>query len=291
MTENWDDLRAVLYVVRHGSLAAAADGLGVNYTTVARRITAAEAHYQTRFFDRFAQGYVPTVAGKDAARLAEQMETSELDLRLRLGGLDQTLSGTLTVTAPPLVIETHLLPVFDRFSTLHPDVELRVVGGNELLNLSRREADIAIRVSNDPGDTLVGVRLADNYRAAFASADYAARINDGPLDWIGYSHWTGPPRGILSTFPKSRIRMRFDETSAVIAAVQAGMGVARLPLFVGRAAGLTQVPALPIQKASDIWAVAQRDMWASAKVAALKDILVPHFRALSDDFIDDRTKK
>ncbi len=294
MTENWDDLRAVLYVVRHGSLAAAGDALGVNYTTVARRISAAEAHYHTRFFDRFPQGYIPTTAGNAAARLAEKMEGSELDLRLQLGGLDETLSGVLTVTAPPLVIETHLLPVFDRFTALHPNVELRVVGGNELLNLSRREADIAIRVSNDPGDTLVGVRLVENYRAAFASATYAQQITDAParvVDWIGYSHWTAPPRGILPTFPRSRIRMRFDETSAVIAALKAGLGVARLPLFVGRAAGLTRVPVLPVQRAADIWAVAQRDMWSSAKVSALKGLLVSHFRSLADDFTDEQAKK
>ncbi|SLN43661.1 HTH-type transcriptional regulator DmlR [Pseudoruegeria aquimaris] len=288
MKDDWDDLRAVLMVVRHGALARAAKALGVNYTTVARRIAQAEEAYGVRFFERLPAGYVPTPEGLAAAEAAEAMAERETGLRLRLAGQDARLSGPLTVTAPSLLIASHLCTVFDAFTRAHPDVELRVLAANEVLNLNRREADLAVRISNDPGDTLTGRRLAQQHTAAFAAPELAERLAAEPgmpLEWIGFTFWDGPPKASRARHPEGRVRLRFDDMTAVIGAAKAGLGVARMPVFVGRAAGLVQVPVMPPQPYQDIWMVAHRDVWPAAKVAAMRALIVARFAGAEAEFL------
>lgn len=286
--QNWDDLKAVMMMVRHGSLAKAAQVLGVNYTTVARRIAQAEKAYGAALFNRMPQGYEPTKLALKAAEQAELMAEAEAGFRLQLGKADHSLAGKFTLTAPQLLIATHLNPVIDRFLRAYPDVDLTVKATNDLLNLNQREADLAIRVSDDPGDTLIGCRLAAQKAAGFANTEVAATLRNDPeamLNWIGFTHWKGPPKPTLGTYSKSNVRLWFDDMIAVVGAVQAGLGVARLPLFLGRAYGLTQVPVLSPEPYPDLWVVAHRDLWTSAKVSAFCEILIPHFKAHRGEFI------
>jgi DNA-binding transcriptional LysR family regulator len=290
MQGNWDDLKIILYLVRLGSLAAAANALGVNYTTVARRITAAEARLGTRLFDRLPGGYVPTDAALEAARFAARMEEQENAFRRQLAGSQRHLSGAFAITAPPLLIAPHLASVIERFLTKHPLIELTVRATNDLLNLNNREAELAIRISNKPGDNLVGRRLARQQNASFAAPDVADRIRRDPdrrIDWIGLPEWRTPPKASLVRYPNARIRIRFNDMASIVEAAQAGLGVARMPLFLGRGSGgLEQVPVLAAQKYADIWVVSHRDLKSSAKVQAFKDVLIPYFKAHAEDFVE-----
>ncbi|WP_093968618.1 LysR family transcriptional regulator [Actibacterium lipolyticum] len=289
MREDWDNLRTVLQLVRHGSLAGAAKALGVSYTTVSRRVAAAEESFGTPLFERLQAGYAPTEAGRSAARHAEQMEQAELALRRELAARDTALTGPLVITAPQLLIASHLCHVIDAFLEKHPGVELTIRATNELLDLNNREADLAIRISDTPGDDLVGRRLARQHTASFASPDYASKLQDNPgdmIDWLGFTFWQDPPKAAMALNPNQRVRMRFDDMSALIGAAQAGLGVARMPMFVGRAAGgLMQVPILPPQQYHDIWVLSHRDLKDAAKLRAFKDMLVPYFAAHKDDFV------
>ncbi len=263
-------------LVRHGSLAAAGAALGVSYTTVARRVARAEAALATRLFERLADGYVPTEAARLVAEQAAGMEAGAHDLLRRLAGRDERLEGPLTVTAPQLLIAHVLAPALTRFGELYPGIALRIRATNDLLDLSRREADLGIRVSRAPGDTLTGLRLAPQHTASFASADWARRIAeapDEPIDWIVYDGHADLPKGVREGWPTSRIRWRFDDMVAIAGAAQAGLGVARMPMFLGRSLDLTQVPLLPPAPYLDIWMVAHPDVWPGAKVAAFRDVL------------------
>lgn len=279
----WDDLRTVLLLVRHGSLAGAASALGVNYTTVARRVRRAEAASQQRLFERLADGYHPTDAAHLIARHAEEMERAEHSMMRQLRGAETGLSGLLTITAPQLLIASFLAPVIDDFTTAHPDVQLRVLATNQLLDLTRREADLAIRISRDPGDTLKGLRLLEQHSASFANANWAAQIADDPqamIDWIVYDAYPDPPKGRDRRYPNHRVRLRLDDMVAMIGAAQAGLGVVRVPMFLGRAMnGLQQVPVLPPQPYPEIWVVSHPDVWPSAKLAAFRSVLMAHCRA------------
>jgi DNA-binding transcriptional LysR family regulator len=276
----WDDLRTVMALVRHGSLAGAGAALGVNYTTIARRIRRAEDASGEVLFERLSDGYHPTDAALLIAEHAEQMEQTEHSLMRRLKGAETQLTGILTITAPQLLIASFLSPVLDQFTRAHPQVELRVLATNELLDLSRREADLAIRISRAPGDALTGLRLLNQDSASFANADWAARMAQDPqipIDWVVYDSYPDVPKGANPAYPNQKVRFRFDDMVAMIGAAQAGLGVVRMPLFLGRTtAGLQQVPVLAPQPYPEIWVVGHPDVWPSAKLRAFRDVLIAH---------------
>ena len=278
----WDDVRTVLMLVRHQSLAAAAEQLGVNYTTVARRVRRAETALNQTLFERLSDGYQPTEAARTIAAHASQMELAEHAMIRQLQGAEIDLSGPMTITAPQLLIAHFLSPVFDTFAKTYPRVELRILATNTLLDLTRREADLAIRISSSPGDTLTGVRLSGQETASFANAAVAARIAEDPaamIDWIVYDTYPDVPKGIRSQFPNNRVHLRFDDMTAMVGAAQAGLGVVRTAMFLGRSsAGLVQVPVLPPQPYADIWVVGHPDVWPSRKLKAFRDILAKHVK-------------
>lgn len=280
---HWDDYATVLALIRDKSLARAAGSLGVSYTTVARRVSRLEEALGEVLFERLADGYHPTEAARLVAEHAGEMSASEDALLRRLKGRDRRLSGPLTFTAPQLMIAHALSPALADFTEAHPDVELEVKATNAILDLTRREADLALRVSRSPGDTLKGIRLTAQDTAAFATPDWAARIAEdpaAPVDWIVYHTVKELPEQVHARTPNARIRYRFDDMIAMAGAVREGLGVVRLPMFLGRAAGeLVQLDLLEPQPYADIWLVGHADVWPSAKVTALREAIRAHFKA------------
>lgn len=289
MNVQWDDLKTVMHLVRGGSLAAAALALDVNYTTVARRIARAESALNTALFERLADGYKPTEAGLAVARHASEMEVHEHGLIRDLAGRDERFSGQLVISAPQLLIGPHLSEVIEQYCATHPDVELSLRASNDLVDLSRREADLAIRISNSPGDSLKGVRLAKQHSASFASQKWADRIlanRNTMVEWVTYDQLGDVPKFVSKNWPNHRTKLRCNDMVAMIGAAQAGVGVVRMPMFLGRSTpGLVQVPVLPPQPYPDIWVVAHPDVWPSARVAAFRERLVPYFCANRAQFV------
>ncbi|MEP5758476.1 MAG: LysR family transcriptional regulator [Litoreibacter sp.] len=285
----WDDLRTIMLLVRHRSLAGAAEALNVNYTTVARRVRRAEETLNQSLFERLPAGYAPTETALLLAEHSDKMEAIEHNMMRRLRGAETELSGLLTITAPQLLIAHFLSPVIAQFTKAYPRVELRILATNDLLDLTRREADLAIRISSNPGDTLKGLRLLTQENASFANQDLAARIASNPtemIDWIVYDAHPSIPEGIAPEFPNNNVKFRFDDMVAMIGAAQAGLGVVRMPMFLGRAsAGVVQVPVLPPQSYADIWVVGHPDVWPSQKLRAFRDILIHHCKMHRKQFV------
>lgn len=280
MAVEWDDLKTVLALVRGGSLAAAAKDLGLTYTTVARRIQRAETAHGGRLFERLKDGYRPTKAAQLVARHASDMEACEHHLLRDLAGQDDSLTGALTLTAPQLLIAHLIAPVIGDFCAAHPGVDLRIRATNDLLDLTRREADLAIRISRNPGDTLTGLRISAQHSASFAAPDWAARFADdpgAPIDWLVYEGYERLPKLALQNAPGSRVVLRFDDMVAMHGAACAGLGVVRMPMFLGRASPeLVELPILPPQPYAEIWVVAHPDVWPSAKLEAFRAVLKSH---------------
>jgi DNA-binding transcriptional LysR family regulator len=141
---DWDDVRYFLAVAREGSVRAAAGHIGVNHSTVLRRIAQLEERLGTHRFEKLPSGYRLTVAGEEVLELANQMAASSQQLETRVFGRDQSVRGLLRVTlTPPLA--THLLmPDFADFARLHPDIEMDILSSGDLANLTNREADVAL---------------------------------------------------------------------------------------------------------------------------------------------------
>lgn len=274
-------MQTVLALVRAGSLAAAGDRLGLTYTTVARRIQRAEEALGRPLFERRPEGYHPTVEAREIAEAASQMEVAEQSVLRRLAGQDQDLSGPLNLTAPPLLVQTLLAPLLNEFTRTYPQIDLSLRAADGVLDLARREADLALRISRDPLESLIGRKMVEQRSAFFATPEIAeqAICNPGaPLDWVLYSGHKAAPAVATKTHPNLRIRIRVDDMPSMIAAARAGMGALRLPVFLGRAyPDLVPLRHLDPQPYAPIWLLSHRDLQGSAKVQAMKSVLEPWF--------------
>src|SRR5689334_24093094 len=187
---DWDDVRYFLATARGGSVRTAAKRLGVNHATVLRRIAQLEERLGAQMFEKLPAGYRLTPAGEEVLELANQMEATSHQLETRVFGRDQGVSGLLRVTlAPPLA--THLLmPDFAEFARLHPDIEMDVLSSGELVNLTNREADVAIRVVYDRKTlplNLHGLKGPEVFGGVYISRDRLSARRGGasdPVRWI-----------------------------------------------------------------------------------------------------------
>lgn len=277
---NWDDLRFLLAVARLGTLTKAAKKLGVNHTTVSRRLAGLEEETGLRLFERLPEGFVPTAAGEDVFRVAERMEQEVLSLDRRVIGRDARLSGKLRVTTLDSIAEK-LPELFVAFTERYPNIELELLVGNDPLNLSRREADIAIRLSNRPPEHLVGKKLGRMEFALYGADSLIERIGaDAPLTAYPFMSWELRLNARLTeqwlrdNVPDAPIVCRVDTGTTMVAATKAGMGLSFLACIHGDAEpGLRRL--LPVQEGfgMDIWILTHEDLRGTARVRAFMDVV------------------
>lgn len=165
----------VVAVAGAGTIRAAAKRLGVSHATVSRHVRDLEARLSVRLFDRLKEGYVPTAAGEDVVRTAQRMDDEAAVLSRRIAGRDHALEGIIRVSVPAFLAQALLVPPLAEFRSLYPRVELQVVAGYEHVDLSKREADVAVGIHDKPPETLVGYRLADIAFAVYGVKPFVAR--------------------------------------------------------------------------------------------------------------------
>lgn len=267
----WSDLRYVLTVGRAGTLAAAARRLGVNQTTVARRLAAAEAALRARLFVRKDGILHPTGAGEATIARAAQVEQEFLALDRGVGGTDAVAAGIVRVTAVPILANRLLIPALPGFLAQYPRLRIELVAEPRNLSLTRREADIALRLARPEAGTALARRIG--------RLDYAVygprRRSDGTLPWITYEEG-------LSHLPQARwITAQDGETApllvndaeAIVQAVCAGLGKSLVPCFVGEREPRLRRLGRGVVLSREIWLLVHRDLRAQARIAAVIDWL------------------
>ena len=292
--QDWDDLRYLAAAARAEGLSGAARALGTTHATVSRRITRMEEDLGTALFDRLPTGLRLTEAGARAFAAAEAVEAEILALDLALTARDARLSGPLRVTVPPLIVTDALAADFRDFRARHPDIALEVLGDNRILNLHRREADVAIRVSRTPSDTLWGRRLVDQQAAFYAAPALRDRIaralaandRDYPLPLISFTVWKTPvPRRLAAVFPALRVVTACDDMVAAVRLGVAGMGIVRAPVFLGEGTeGLVRVEGLPVTDYSPIWLLTHPDLRRTPRVTAFMRFVGARMAARAGDY-------
>ncbi|MEM7270583.1 MAG: LysR family transcriptional regulator [Pseudomonadota bacterium] len=270
----WSDIPYVLAVCEAGSLAGAARILGVNHSTVFRRIDDLEDRLGVRLFERQRRGYVMTPAGELFYERAAHLSEGLNEIELELGGRDLRLEGRLTVTTTDSLLHV-LTPIIARFQADHPDVELRVLSYAQALDLSRRDADIALRPTTNPPEHWVGRKLAAIHCAAYSEAGYLDRSRASPEDqqrWIMLDD-------DLEQSPMSRLTLAQKHRDAPVTtvntvmgvydAVRAGLGLAVLPTYLGDGCDTLVRVGEPDQPLKwDLWLLAHPDVRRSARVHA-----------------------
>lgn len=231
----WDDARIFLAVAREGSFSSAAKRLGVQHSTVLRRIRALEKKLATPLVERKASGYVLTEAGEELKHSACRIENELLSFEGAVSGQAEDVAGELRVTAIANMASTVLMPYFARFSAAHPRIELIVQVTNNSVRLSEREADVAIRQTNKPLETLIGTRLTTVASAVYGSRDYCAAVKSGQAveKWIGVDCCEYHRTWTKQAWPQAEHEFSVDETSLTLAALKEGLGVGFLPCFLG----------------------------------------------------------
>ena len=231
----WDDARIFLAVAREGSFSSAAKRLGVQHSTVSRRIRALEKKLAVPLVERKASGYVLTKAGEELKLSARRIENELLSFEGAVGGQAEDVAGELRVTAIANMASTVLMPYFARFSAAHPKIKLSVQVTNNSVRLSERDADVAIRQTNKPLETLIGTRLTTVASAVYGSRDYCAAVKSGQAveKWIGVDCCEYHRTWTKQAWPQAEHEFYVDETSLTLAALKEGLGVGFLPCFLG----------------------------------------------------------
>jgi len=273
----WDDYRFFLAVARKTSVKQAADQLGVNRSTVLRRITGFEKRLGVRLFERLPNGYFTTPAGDEMLAFAEKMEALSNDVDRHIAGRDKKLSGTIRVSLSGALATYVLMPDLAAFAQAHPDIRLEIQSTYGMPDLARREADVAIHISNDPPEDLVGRRVVKVARAAYIGADFVnagqepdthSARPDPRQNWIG---WSSEPSSMQwvedSDFPDLPITTVITDPYATIKALEAGMGMTILPCYLGDSEpGLRRVPPGNLQWQMDLWVLTHKDLRNTARI-------------------------
>ncbi|WP_435100291.1 LysR family transcriptional regulator [Arhodomonas sp. AD133] len=275
---DWDDLRTVLAIARSGTAAAAAERLGVHASTVFRRLNAMERQHGVRFFERLPDGYVPTAAGEEVCVAAEKVEAEVAVLGRRLSGRDLRPSGTVRVTTTDTLvglISTDLAG----FRRAYPDIDLQMNVTNRFFDLTRHDADVAVRPTVKPPETLVGRRVARVAAAVYAADGYfgemPANADLAACDWIGPDESLGhlpAARWLETAVPAVRVHYRASTLMAAFEAAKAGVGLCVLPTFLGDPEPRLQRVRDPLPELeSTLWLLTHPDLRYVARVKAFMD--------------------
>ncbi len=229
---SWDDIRVFLAVARAGTLAAAARTLDVDYTTVGRRVRALEGDLGISLFERLRDRFVLTEAAERLRESAERMEEEALALERRALGADRTVSGVLRVATTDALAQIIVLPAIRLLHERHPEIRVHLLTGGARLDISRREADVALRYVRPEAGELVSRRIARVAVAFYAARDFLARAPLPPVrgSLRGYDV-VAPEEGMRSwsrPLPDARHVLRANNMSALVQAVVLGMGMGAL---------------------------------------------------------------
>ncbi|MEM6290420.1 MAG: LysR family transcriptional regulator [Myxococcota bacterium] len=278
----WDDLKVALALAREGAVGPASRALGVNVTTVYRRLDGLEAQLGQPLFDR-QQGYALTAVGLEVLEHARAIEEETLALQRTVSGHDRQASGPVRVTLPESLLPL-MLPLVWAFRAAHPRIVPTLETGDRMFDLQRREADVAIRPSATPPDDAVGRRIATIawtlYRNANAptdggvTLDYTEALANVPA--VGW--WRAHPR-------RGEVALTLSTVPAMQTALCAGHGCGPLPCFVGdRTEGLVRACAPVPEAASSLWLLIHADLRRAARVRAFVDDLYPRLRGMAPVF-------
>ncbi|MGE3247078.1 MAG: LysR family transcriptional regulator [Beijerinckiaceae bacterium] len=276
-TSSWDDYRLVGAIAETGSLVGAAERLGINHSTVFRRLGALEKALGARLFERSRTGYATTPAGEEMVAVAHRIAENITEFERGVAGRDVKPAGLLRVTTNDTFITYLLAPVLASFRKAYPKIALDVIVTQQSLNLSRRDADIAIRATMDPPETLIGRKIATFRWSCYAPKDWlkeGEKFDIRTADWVGYGANLSvlPARTWLERqVPAHRIGARFDSLVGVAQGISAGLGIGAIPCFIGAHID-NIVPVGELLEFGDaLWLLTHADLRNTARVRVFLD--------------------
>ncbi len=270
----WDDLKHFMAVISEGSVAGAARIAKVEHSTVTRRITRLETCLNARLFNRLVRGWVLTDEGKALHEQAADIESRMLNIE-RLSLSMGNVSGSVTLTAPPFLLSEIIIPALRGFQKEYPKISLRLLGEMKEANLSRGEADVALRMVEAEGAELVTQKIC-NVSYFFYGTVGSKETSSSSRKFIGYSgsHQPHLNDAVVRQAAGRQITLQTNNLRIAQRAALEGMGIALLPTFLA-----TQSPELEVIERANksitqpVYLVMQRDVRKAGRVRALTEFI------------------
>lgn len=290
--QSWDDIRLFLALYRARTLGDAAGLLGVNISTVSRRLSALEDAIDTVLFERGRHGLRPTPAADALVVAAERVEAGVDDVRRSIDGFEREVRGLVRVACPPDMADVALVPALGPLLERHPKLRVELVPGERTVDLARREADLALRIVRPTEGDLVARRVGVVAMVLAASPDRVRAW--GPIDdldavpWVAWGRAsTPPPAQWLAAHVTREPALRTDDLRTQLTAASAGLGVALVPAPSVAAYGLERI-ALAARCAErvapppsgDLWIVTHRTLRDVPRVAVVWDAMIEVMQAI-----------
>ena len=286
--KNWDDLRVFLATARAGSARGGARSLGINQSTISRRIGQLEVRTGVLLFDRRPGGLALTDAGEELLGLASDVEERIALVDRRLQGRDVQLRGTVRLSLPDFGVA----PVAPHIAQLYPQIEVEVLVDNDIVSLTHREANLVLRLSRSPPTQLVGRRISNLGMAVYGSQAYLQDC-PRPLDVTGL-HWvrwdeTGrhvpPEQWIDKHVPPELVRARINTSLAYTELIRQGIGVGFQPCYTADVDPCLERVGPIHDFGLALWLLTHEDLKRTARVRALLRFLGDALAAERSRFI------
>ncbi|HET8802729.1 MAG TPA: LysR family transcriptional regulator [Marinobacter sp.] len=284
----WNDFELVLAIATTGSLSGASRALGVSHATVFRRLGDVEQRLGVTLFERSRTGYRPTLAGEELADTARIMDEAALAAERKVAGRDLEPSGEIWTTTTDSLLMGLLAPLFTEFRQKYPGIVLDVAVSNQLFNLTRREADVAIRPSNRPPENLVGRPLTKIGQAVYGHRSLGLTPG-APIETLVSQPWIGAgPRLQDSALDqwmdtnalKPSCVYRVDTLVSILSAIRSGMGLAVLPCYLADDdPDIIQLTDPIPELEYGLWFLMHPDLRGVVRIHALMDFLTDAIRA------------
>jgi len=282
----WDDLKILLVVGRLGSFSAAARELGINHSSVSRRMRELENHSGQRLFERLPNGLVLTAVGDELFNAAKRMTEVTDVIERNIFGKDTQLRGVIRFATLDATAQ-HIMPSIQTFLARYPNIELELIMSQQLANLSRREADVVLRATNTPPETYVGRKVAKHVFPIYASRELLNNfdVDNTPLDafpWIAWEdgftqHWMD------KHVPAARIVYRANTALGICEAIKAGIGIAHYASFGGDIEqNLVRLRPPDPDLDLDLWLLIHPDQRHSARISTFMKFMADELGAQRD---------
>ncbi len=284
---DWDNARIFLAIYRKGTLRSAAAALDIDQATVGRRLNALEKSLGARLFLRTPSGYLATPAGELAVTAAELMEHAALQFQREMQGIDNRLSGIVRVNTSDTIASHSVLGAMQRLHAMHPEIRIILSTSTEISNLTRREADLAVRTLKPTSPDLISRHLSRRSMGLYATPTYLAErgmpVQGNGMqghDIIIYQGSVAPrhmEKLCMEPIANARVAIEVNSGMVMLDAAWRGMGVAELPCHM--ADGDPQLIRIWPDRVDhyDVWLVMHSDLSRSARVRAAADAIIATF--------------